>query len=230
MTPELVDRAAASLRAHGAPFTRKNLFHAACRLAGDAGDFERFVAGPLARRLRRGPIAGLLAPARPPRARRLPREHDSYFPAAILIVDRRELVDLFAASGVLVQARLAIVSADGTPAGVVRWLQRGLRAGFRAPVGYLHDAATVLYPFALEPLATLVEVARAGAPIAFVDLGLPPGGLAARELPFCPPMREPIRELEAPPPASIVAYAARRLATLLPRDEWLAPLKPRRSS
>ena len=229
MSPDDVDRAAATLRASSAAFTVKNLFHAARRLTGSTEELDRFVAGPLARRLRRGPIAGLIEPAPASRARRLPREHDAYFPAAILLVDRRELVDLFAASGVLVQARLAVVSTDGTPRTVVRWLQRGIRAGFRAPVGYLHDAATVLYPFALEPLRTLVDAARGREPIDFLDLGLPPHGLAAAELPFCPPLPEPVTELEAPPPAAIVAYAARRLATLLPRDEWLAPLRPRRT-
>ena len=222
----VIDRAADELRATSAAFTRRNLFHAARRLAGGPDDFERFVAGPLAHRLRRGPITGLLAPRPPARRQRLTREHDAYFPAAILIVDRRELVDVFAASGVLVQARLAVVSTDGTPATAVRWLVRGIRAGFRAPVGYLHDASTVLYPFAIEPLRTLVEAAKR--PIDFVDLGLPPKGLAAAELPFCPPLREPITELEVPPPAAIVAYAARRLAKLLPRDEWLLPLRPRR--
>lgn len=222
----VIDRAADQLRASSSAFTRRNLFHAARRLPGGPGDFERFE-GALARRLRRGPIEGLLELQPRARSRRLSSEHEAYFPAAILIVDRPELVDLFAASGVLVQARLAVVSACGTPATVVRWLVRGMRAGFRAPVGYLHDASTVLYPFALEPLRTLVEVATA--PIDFIDLGLPPQGLPAGELPFCPPMSEPVTELEAPPPAAIVAYAARRLAKLLPRDEWLLPLRPRRS-
>ena len=226
MRLEVIDDAAAELRAMGAAFTRRNLFHAARRIGGGGEDFAGFVAGPLARRLRKGRIEGLLAPGAAAPRQRLTHEHDAYFPAAILIVDRRELVDLFAASGVLVQARLAVVSADGTPRTVVRWLQRGIRAGFRAPVGYLHDAATVLYPFALEPLRTLVDVSRT--PIDFIDLGLPPGGLAAAELPFCPRSDERIVELEAPPPAAIVAYAARRLAGLLPRDEWLAPLRPRR--
>ena len=222
----LIDRAADQLRASSAAFTRRNLFHVVRRMPRGPDDFEEFEAA-LARRLRRGPIPGLLAPPPRARSRRLSCEHAAYFPAAILIVDRTELVDLFAASGVLVQARLAIVSADGTPATIVSWLARGIRAGFRAPIGYLHDAATVLYPFALEPLRTLVEVATA--PIDFIDLGLPPQGLPATELPFCPPIGELVMELEAPPPAAIVAYAARRLAKLLPRDEWLLPLRPRRS-
>lgn len=213
----LVDAAAAELRATARAFTRGNLVHAVARRGGAPAAVER--------RLRAGPIDGLLPPPRRPPVRRLPREWDAYFPAAILIVDRPEIVDLFAASGVLVQARLAVVCLDGTPATVVRWLRRGLHAGYRAPIGYLHDAATVLYPFAFEPLRTLVDL---DAPIEFVDLGLPPGGLAASALPFCPDIRAPITELEAPPPPAIVAYAARRLGAMLPRDPWLAPIRRKR--
>ncbi len=225
MTPALLDAAAAALRADCRAFTRRNLYHATLRLAKAPIDYDAFVAGPLARRLRAGDLAGLLPPPRPGSRRRIPRETLAYFPAAILLVDRPEIVDLFAASGVLVQARVAVVCADGTPSAVVRWLCRGLRGGFRAPVGYLHDAATVLYPFAIEPLATLVEVTRRDVPLTFSDLGLPPHGLAASELPFCPRLRGPVLELEAPPPAAMIAYAARRLAALLPRDPWLAPLR-----
>ncbi|HUJ63228.1 MAG TPA: hypothetical protein VLX92_32240 [Kofleriaceae bacterium] len=223
-----IDAAAASLRRDSRAFTRKNLFFAAARLGG-ARDYDAFVAGPLARRLRAGPIAGLLPAPDPRRTVRLPRECDAYFPAAILLVDRPELVELFAASGVLVQARIAVVCVDGTPRAVVRWLVRGIRAGYRAPVGYLHDAATVLYPFACEPLATLVEVAHARTPIVFRDLGLPPSGLPASALPFHR-ATGPVVELEAPPPAAIVAYAARQLAAMLPRDPWLAPIRRSRRS
>jgi len=218
----IVDAAAAALRADSRAFTRRNLYHAACRLSGrNLGDAS--FAAALARRLRGRGLPGLLPP--PSRdTSRVAREHDAYFPAAILLVDRREIVDLFAASGVLVQARMAIVCVDGTPSTVVRWLVRGLHAGYRAPIGYLHDAATVLYPFTFEPLATAVALARRDAPLQFVDLGLPPRGVASSQLPFCPRMRQPITELEMPPPAAIVAYAARRLAALLPKDPWLAPL------
>ena len=222
MKRALVDAAAAALLADSRAFTRRNLYHAARRLAGNELHYDTFAAG-LARRLRAGELGGLL----PPPARdvsRVAREHDAYFPAAILLVDRREIVDLFAASGVLVQARMAIVCVDGTPSAVVRWLVRGLRAGYRAPIGYLHDAATVLYPFSFEPLATAVALARRDAPLRFVDLGLPPRGQSSSQLAFCPRMRAPITELEMPPPAAIVAYAARRLGALLPKDPWLAPL------
>jgi hypothetical protein len=208
----IVDDAAAELRASSRAFTRRNLAYAVARRGGTDRD--------IARRLRAGAVAGLLEPHRPAPARRLPQEWAAYFPAAILVVDRPAIVDLFAASGALIQARLAVVCFDGTPATVTRWLCRGLRAGFRAPVGYLHDAATIAYPFAFEPLRTLVAV---GAPIEFVDLGLPPGGLPASQLPFCPALPSPVVDLEEPPPAAIVAYAARRLGALLPRDPWLVP-------
>lgn len=224
VTAAVVEAAAAGLRTTSRAFTRRNLFHATQRLARRVLDYDEFVAGPLARRLRSGEIAGLLPPPRPTPARRLARELDAYFPAAILLVDRREIIDLFAASGVLVQARVAVVSADGTPAAVVRWLSRGLRAGYRAPIGYLHDAATVIYPFTIEPVATLVEVIAHHAPLDFADFGLPPLGLAAARLPFCR-ARGMIIELEQVPPAAIITYAARRLARMLPSDPWLAPLR-----
>lgn len=225
MKATVIDAAATSLRADCRAFTRRNLYHAAQRLVREPIGFEQFIAGPLARRLRAGPIDGLLPPPRPAAARRLPREWDAYFPAAIVVVDRREIVDLFAASGVLVQARLAVICVDGTPGAVVRWLQRGFRAGFRAPIGYLHDAATVLYPFAYEPLRTLVEVLGDGERLVYRDLGLPPHGLAPSDLPFCAGLDRQILELEVPPPVAVVAYVARRLAAMLPRDPWLAPIQ-----
>ena len=217
-----VDAAAAALRTNARAFTRRNLYHETRRQSGETLDYDSFAA-VLARRLRDSDIPGLLPP--PSRdTSRMAREHDAYFPAAILLVDRREIVDLFAASGVLVQARMAVVCVDGTPSTIVRWLVRGLRAGYRAPIGYLHDAATVLYPFAFEPLATAAALGRRETPLQFADLGLPPFGVASSRLPFCPRIHEPITELEMPPPAAIVAYAARRLAALLPKDPWLAPL------
>src|SRR5487761_2264518 len=111
----LIDAAAKGLARSSRVFTRGNLFHATrrrARLPGRPaeGDFEAFCRGPLAARLRIAPISGLLpSPAPPARAPRLPREGDAYFPAGILVVDRTPIVDLFAASGVLVQARLAVV-------------------------------------------------------------------------------------------------------------------------
>lgn len=225
----LVDDAAASLREGSRAFTRRNLFHAARRLTRRELDYAAFLAGPLARRLRAGPIDGLLPPPRSAGATRLPREFCAYFPAAILIVDRREIVDLFAASGVLVQGRIAVVCVDGTPRTVVTWLRHGFRAGYRAPVGYLHDAATVLYPFAFEPVKTLVTALRTDEPLAFADLGLPHAGLPSSALPFCPGRGRTIVELEEVPPAAIVGYAARRLAAMLPRDPWLEPIRPPRA-
>lgn len=224
----LVDDAAASLREGSRAFTRRNLFHAARRLTRHELDYAGFVAGPLARRLRAGPIVGLLPPPRAAGPSRPIREWSAYFPAAILIVDRREIVDLFAASGVLAQGRIAVVCVDGTPRSVVTWLRHGVRAGYRAPIGYLHDAATVLYPFAFEPVKTLIAALRAGEPLAFADLGLPHAGLRSSALPFCAGRNRTISELEDAPPAAIIGYAARRLAAMLPRDSWLAPIRPLR--
>jgi len=225
----IIDRAAARLRASNRAFTRRNLFHAVRRLAGARAapaSFDAFAAGPLAERLRAGAIEGLLPPpATVERRARLPREWDAYFPAAVLMVDRREVRDLFVASGVVVHARLAVVAADGSPAPLVQWLRRGLRAGYRAPFGYLHDAATVLYPYLLEPFATLFDVLdRAPAPV--VDLGLPPDGLSLRALGARDGGNERVFELEAVEPWLLISWAMRQLAALQPRDAWLEPLAP----
>ncbi len=103
-----------------------------------------------------------------------------------------------------------MVCIDGTPRPVA-WLQRGFREGRRAPVLYLHDAATVVYPFAIEPLATLVRH-QGDAPLAYRDLGLPPLGASARRFgaPVSTlPTDELILELEAIPPATLLRYCAR---------------------
>jgi len=227
-----IDEAAARLRATSRAFTRKNLFHALRRLeraggAEDALGFADLYSGPLAARLRRGPLPGLLPPPSLAPRRRLPPEWDAYFPAAILLVDRAALVDVFVASGALVQTRIAPVALDGTPAHVVRWLCRGLERGLSAPVAYLHDASTVVYPFAYEPLATLVKVTH-GAPLPYRDLGLPRGGLPASAFPFAKdlPRDERILELEQLPPTALVAYASRAALALIPPDPLLSPLQP----
>jgi hypothetical protein len=224
----VIDRAAARLRISNRAFSRHNLFHAFRRLVpARAGtkNFENFVDGPLAARLRAGPIDGLLPPPAGDGRRRLPHEWDAYFPAMVLMVDRREIVDLFAASGVLVQARMAVVCTDGSPAPVIAWLRRGLRAGHRAPFGYLHDAATVLYPFSLEPFATLFRV-LGGEPARVVDLGLPPDGLPRRALGRGGAASERVFELEAVEPSTLISWATRRLGALQPRDSWLEPIDP----
>jgi len=220
-----IDLVAARLRSESRCFTARNLYHALRRARGGEASFAEFRRGPLAERLRSGAVPGLLPPvaARKRTRARSPREWEAYFPAAILLVDRPELVDLFAASGVLVQARLAVVCLDGSPAAVIDWLRRGLRAGRRAPIGYLHDAATVVYPFLYEPLKTCVDVARGELP--FVDLGLPPRGMPLAALPFARASRGArFHELEEAPPHSLIAYAARRVLALVPPDPMLAPL------
>lgn len=228
MRDGVIDRAAARLRARNRAFSRRNLYHAVRRLDGAApASFQRFADGALAERLRAGPVEGLLPAPAPPSRAPLPRELDAYFPAAVLMVDRREILDLVVASGVIVHARLAVVCADGSPAPVVAWIRRGLRAGYRAPFGYLHDAATVLYPFSLEPFATLFRVLdREPAPV--IDLGLGPDGVTRRALGERGDER--VFELEAVEPAALISWAVRKLLALQPRDSWLEPLQPARRS
>jgi hypothetical protein len=202
------------------------LFHEWRRAGGD-GPFEDFE-----RALGDRPLLGLLP--RPTRwdGAALPSEWNAYFPRGVLVVDRAAILDLFVASGIMTTARIAVVCVDGSPANVVDWLGRGFRRGQRAPVAYLHDAATAFYPFAVEPLVSLVAAA-AGDPIDFHDLGLPVVGAPARRFPFigepwCSvPKRERIRELEALPPCALIAYAARRLMARVPGDPKMAPLARR---
>jgi len=219
---ERIDRAARALRETLPVFTRGNLFHAtarACRRPIARGAFD----AALERRLARGPLDGLLAPARragPKAAKLSPSEQRAYYPAGILLVDRASLVDLFAASGALIQARVAVVATSGHPRDVVDWLALGARAGRTAPVGYLHDASTVLYPFFFEPLATLF--ARDAA-VPFRDLGLR-RGRGFRD----PYTRERVFDLEAATPAALVSCAVRGVLDMLEPDRMLAPLAPPR--
>jgi hypothetical protein len=207
----LIDTAAEALRREAPVFTRRNLSFAARRAGGtDVGEpaFE----AALRRRLARGPLPGLL-PDRARSKRRPPgRAADDRSPKAVLLVDRRAVLDLFEAMEETASAGLAVVCADGSPSPVVARLARSFEAGLRAPVLYLHDAATVVYPFLLEPLATLVRCAG-DAPIVYRDLGLPPLGAPARRFgdPTLPD-DEPILDLEAVPPAALVRYAARAAA------------------
>ena len=219
---ELIEPCARALRACCPAFTRRNLFHAVRRAAHREVPEEDFDEA-LRERQARGPLAGLLPERCAWRPRRLPREWDAYFPAAIVLVDRPSVLDLFVASGALAQHRLAVVALDGTPAPVVSWLKRGVAAGRRAPVVYLHDAATVVYPFAFEPLATLARLHRGR--IAFRDLGLPPLGRAAGAFAegSLPP-DETIVELEALPPSIVVRYGAREALRMVPGDPNMLPL------
>jgi hypothetical protein len=124
------------------------------------------------------------------------------------------MVELFAASAEIRLDGLAVVCLDGTPSSLVASIARGFREGRRAPVLYLHDSATVVYPFALEPLATLVRH-RAEEPFVYRDLGLPPLGTSSRRFhdPSLP-SDVPILALEAIPPATLQRYvieSARRV-------------------
>lgn len=231
---ERLEKAAAALRACSRAYTRRNLHHAWLRLSPDADrSFAAFEEGVLARRLARGPLDGLLARAVRWDGRRLGREWDAYFPRSILLVDSPDVLGLFIASGVITTARMSVVCIDGSPGNVVDWLRRGFRAGHRAPIGYLHDSATAFYPFAIEPLASIVLATR-NEPIDYVDLGLPFGGALARRFPL---VREAwtgelsgarksarVTELEELPPCALLAYATRRLMARVAGDPMMAPL------
>ena len=143
-----------------------------------------------------------------------PREARAYYPAGILLVDRPEMVELFARSGALVQSRVAIVDVRGNPREVVRWLVVGARAGHDAPVGYLHDATTVLYPFSFEPLRTLASRGS----IRFRDLGFRPGR-GFRD----PIQKKRVTSLADATPSALVSYAIRGVLAMLEGDAMLAP-------
>lgn len=226
---DVIDRAAAELRRSSRAFTAANLYYAVLRAEPELRErctLEAFRANDLRRRLRRGPIAGLLPDGGLP-SRRVADiagpEWDACFPAGILLVDRPAIVDLFVASGALVQTRIAVVCVDGTPARVVKWLKRGLLRGHRAPVGYLHDERTVLYPFFYEPLATLTAV-TSSAQRAYRDLGIGPGRSLRDPLGVARAVATQAACLEELPPSSLVAYAAQELLGMIPGDPMLLPL------
>ena len=203
--PSLIDFAAAALRAESPVFTRRNLYFAV-RRSQAGGVTELAFDATLRRVLSRGTVPGLLAEPSARRSPRLPKGWDAVAPRAVLLVDRPVVRDLLRATEAIAKAGVAVVCVDGTPSPVVAWLTRELDAGLRAPVLYLHDAATVLYPFTIEPLASLVRH-RDGRPIVYRDLGLPPLGATARR--FADPSLlgdEPILELEAIPPATLARY------------------------
>ncbi len=112
---------------------------------------------------------------------------------------------------------------------MVRWLARGFREGHRAPVGFLHDAATTVYPFLVEPLASLVEALGPSEPPVYRDLGLPPRGLPGKRFPFAEtlPPGERVTELAALPPRALVAYATRAVLAMVPGDPRMAAVQRR---
>jgi hypothetical protein len=228
---EAIDDCARALREEAPAFTRRNLLFAVRRALGAQGTQASPLTEPdfdvaLRRRLARSPLPGLLPARCRWQSRRLPREWDAYFPAAVVLVDRPAILDLFVASGVIARSRLAVVCVDGTPSTVIAWLRRGFRAGRRAPVVYLHDAATVIYPFMVEPLSTLVRY-RGDGPLAYRDLGLPPLGATVDLFDAATELGDtPILDLEALPPAALVRYAARSALRLIPGDPNMAPLRP----
>lgn len=220
---EAIDACAHDLRAGMPAFTRRNLLFAVRRALGEAVPKERFDAA-MRRRLARGPLPGLLPSPCQWRPPRLTREWDAYFPKAVLLVDRPAILDLFVASGAMPNAKLAVACVDGSPAPVIAWLRRGFRAGRRAPIFYLHDAATVIYPFSCEPFATLVRHAS-GERLIYRDLGLPPLGAPAKRFADASlPVGEPLLDLEAVPPAALVSYVMRRVLRAVPGDPNMLPL------
>lgn len=211
----LIDASAEGLRAGAPAFTARNLRFAVRRALG-AEVTDAKLDAALRRRLARGPLPGLLPVRRARASRKLPSAWDAAPPTAVLLVDRPAILDLFLAlAGHDVGGRgpslstMAVVCIDGTPKPVVAWLSQSCGAWLRAPVLYLHDAATVVYPFSLEPLAT--RMARQDEPpMVYRDLGLSPGGSAARRFgdPALP-SDELILELEAIPPAALLRYVAK---------------------
>jgi hypothetical protein len=122
----------------------------------------------------------------------------------------------------IVEAGIAVIDAGGGPPPLAAWLTRLAREGVRVPVRYVHDAATVIYPFAVEPLASVAQCASE--PIDYRDLGLPPLGATARR--FADPRLqpdEPIVELEAVPPTTLARYCARAAALSAPRASHTGP-------
>ena len=117
-----------------------------------------------------------------------------------------------------------MVCIDGSPASLVASLQRGFQDGRRAAVLYLHDAATVIYPFSVEPLATLVEQGDEE-PLVYADLGLPPLGATARRFGDPALARDAIvTTLDAIPAPALVRYCAEAALSLSDRaDRRTAP-------
>jgi hypothetical protein len=112
---------------------------------------------------------------------------------------------LRAVSGLVVVDLTAAASAE------IKRVARSLRE--TPPVFYLHDAATVLFPFTFEPVATLVEQhdEKAQGPFPFRDLGLPPLGASARRFGDPSLGDEPILKLSEIPDAALVRYVSRAL-------------------
>ncbi len=203
----LLAQAAEELGAEACGFTERQLYHAVRRLRGTTlreGTFHRALRGLLSRE----PLRGLLPerPSRGPSA--IGQEAVTCLPEAVLFVDRRAILDVFVACGVAASGEYAVVSPlDGYPSCVITLLSNAFREGHRIPVVYLHDAATVVYPFVVEPLASLVEQ-QDPRPLPYADIGLPPLGASPRRFGDARlPPDELILELEALPPRTLVRYA-----------------------
>jgi hypothetical protein len=208
---KLVAAAATELHRDAKAFTRGNLVHAVRRARGGRSSAEA-IERAVTRALSGDSLPGLL----PARCRWTAR--DLAFPgdppAGVLLVDRRPVLDLFVACRGLTDMRIAVVCLDGHPSSVVGALRRAIRGGLDLPICYAHDAATVVYPFTMEPLASLL-FARGAPAMRYADLGLSPLGTRAQrfEDPRLPD-DEIVFELEALPPSTLIRYCARQMARL----------------
>jgi hypothetical protein len=140
-------------------------------------------------------------------------------PEALLLVDRAALVDALVGAGISTgeaSPRIGVVSADGEPPAILAWWRDRFRVSAPVPILYLHDAATVLYPFAIEPVATLIASRRGSKAIAYADLGLPPLGATARRFrdPAVPPDAV-VTKLDALSPRTLAAYVVDAAKSLL---------------
>jgi hypothetical protein len=133
----------------------------------------------------------------------------------LLLVDRPPIRHLLAKAEAIASHGIAVVCADGTPRPLVTRLTREIRAGRRVAVLYLHDASTILYPFSIEPIATLVAESREGERLAYLDLGLPPLGASPERFGSTLP-DAPIFELAAIPAAALVRYCLAAASSLSP--------------
>jgi hypothetical protein len=210
-----IEASAAALRMQASVFTQQNLYFAVRRSHGGAIDEEAFDAA-LRARLARGPMPGLLPAPLRARSRTLVHPRNDETANVVLLVDRAAILDLLAAmaaDGSHALTGTAVVCIDGSPAPLVARLVQRFRGGWSLPVLYLHDAATVVYPFAIEPLATLVSQ-QGERSIVYRDLGLPPLGASARRFrdPALSP-DEPILHLEEIPPLALARYCAKAIFT-----------------
>ncbi len=134
----------------------------------------------------------------------------------MLLVDRPPIRDLLAKADAIASGGFAVICADGTPRPLVTRLKQEIPAGRRVAVLYLHDARTILYPFSLEPIATLLRESREGERLAYLDVGLPPLGASRERFGDSTLPDKPIFELAAIPVPALVRYCLAAARSLSP--------------